>query len=143
VTSVVEECRITLDQRHLAPVALAGMLAEARAAADRFAGEGGVAVAWERLLSIPPQPFDPALVELADEAIVEVAGRSHRLPSGPLHDAAEMARAGIPTAMLFVQSLHGVSHNRIEDTRREHLAMAVTALDRVVAKTMQRLAAGG
>ena len=143
VTSVVEECRITLDQRHLDPVALARMLAEARTAADRFAGEGGVAVTWERLLSIPPQPFDPALVELADEAIVEVAGRSHRLPSGPLHDAAEMARAGIPTAMLFVQSLHGVSHNRIEDTRREHLAMAVTALDRVVAKTMQRLAAGG
>jgi hydantoinase/carbamoylase family amidase len=140
VTSVVEECRITLDQRHLDPATLARMLAEARAAADRFAGEGGVTVTWEPLQSIPPQPFDPALVKLADEAIVDVAGRSHRLPSGPLHDAAEMARAGIPTAMLFVQSLHGVSHNRIEDTRREHLALAVRALDRLVEKTMQRVA---
>lgn len=140
VTSVVEECRITLDQRHLDPAALAGMLAEARAAADRFAAEGGLTVAWETLQSIPPRPFDPGLIDLADEAIREVAGTSHRLPSGPLHDAAEMARAGIPTAMLFVQSLRGISHNKIEDTRREHLEVAVRALDRLVESTMQRVA---
>ena len=137
VTSVVEACRITLDQRHLDPDALARMLAEARAAAERFAAEGDVAVAWEKLQSIPPRPFDPRLIDLADEAIRETCGTSHRLPSGPLHDAAEMARAGIPTAMLFVQSLHGISHNKIEDTRREHLELAVRALDRLVTKTMQ------
>lgn len=140
VTSVVEECRITLDQRHLDPAALAGMLSEAKAAAARFAAEGNVAVEWERIWAIPPRPFDPALIELADEAIRETCGTSHRLPSGPLHDAAEMARAGIPTVMLFVQSLHGISHNKIEDTRREHLELAVQALDRLVDKTMQRVA---
>ena len=140
VTSVVEACRITLDQRHLDPAALARMLAEARTAADRFAAEGGVGVAWEKLQSIPPRPFDPRLIDLADEAIRETCGTSHRLPSGPLHDAAEMARAGIPTAMLFVQSLHGISHNRIEDTRREHIELAVRALDRLVAKTIQWVA---
>src|SRR3981081_2684678 len=42
VTSVVEECRITLDQRHLDPAALAQMHAEARAARQRFAAEGNV-----------------------------------------------------------------------------------------------------
>jgi N-carbamoyl-L-amino-acid hydrolase len=140
VTSVVEACRITLDQRHLDPDALARMLSEARAAAERFAAEGGVAVAWEKLQSIPPRPFDPRLIDLADEAIRETCGTSHRLPSGPLHDAAEMARAGIPTAMLFVQSLHGISHNKIEDTRREHIELAVRALDRLVTKTMQWVA---
>jgi len=141
VTSVVEECRITLDQRHLDPAALATMLAEARAAADRYAGEGGVTVDWERLLAIPPRPFDPTLIEFADEAIRDVCGTSHRLPSGPLHDAAEMARAGVPTVMLFVQSLAGISHNRIEDTRRDHLALAVRALDRLTERTMARVAA--
>ena len=140
VTSVVEECRITLDQRHLDPATLARMLAEARVAADRFAARGGVTVTWETLQSIPPRPFDPALIDLADEAIRETCGTSHRLPSGPLHDAAEMARVGIPTAMLFVQSLHGISHNSIEDTRREHLELAVRTLDRLVEKTMQRVA---
>jgi hydantoinase/carbamoylase family amidase len=140
VTSVVEDCRITLDQRHLDPAKLATMLTEAKEAAARFAAEGNVSVEWERLWAIPPRPFDPALIELADEAIREACGTSHRLPSGPLHDAAEMARAGVPTVMLFVQSLHGISHNKIEDTRREHIEASVRALDRLTEKTMARVA---
>lgn len=48
-----------------------------------------------------------------------------------------MAAAGIPTVMMFVQSLHGISHNRIEDTKEEHLAQAVIAFDRLAEKTMQ------
>ncbi|MFM7244890.1 MAG: Zn-dependent hydrolase [Planctomycetaceae bacterium] len=140
VTSVVEECRITLDQRHLDPVALARMHAEAREAAARFATEGGVEVSWERLWHIPPAPFHPDLIGFAEEAVRETCGTSHRLPSGPLHDAAEMAMAGVPTVMLFVQSLHGISHNKIEDTRTEHLEFAVRALDRLADKTMRWVA---
>lgn len=140
VTSVVEECRITLDQRQLDPAALARMLAEAREAAERFAAEGNVSVAWERLWRIEPAPFHGELIELCAAAIVETCGRGHRLPSGPLHDAAEMARAGVPTVMMFVQSLHGISHNKIEDTREEHLALAVAAFDRLADKGMNWIA---
>jgi len=93
-------------------------------------------VAWERLWQIEPLPFHPALIDLCDEAIRETCGVSHRLPSGPLHDAAEMSRAGVPTVMMFVQSLHGISHNKIEDTRREHLEQAVAAFDRLADKTV-------
>jgi len=139
VTSVVAECRITLDQRHLDAPALATMLAEARAASERFAREGGVRVTWERLWHIAPRPFDPALIALADDAIRDTCGQSLRLPSGPLHDASEMARAGVPTAMMFVQSLHGISHNKIEDTREEHLALAVQAFDRLAEKTIHTI----
>ena len=137
VTSVVAECRITLDQRHLDAPALARMLAEARAASERFAREGGVTVTWERLWDIAPRPFHPELIALADAAIHETCGKSLRLPSGPLHDAAEVARAGVPTVMMFVQSLHGISHNKIEDTREDHLALCVTAFDRLAEKTME------
>jgi N-carbamoyl-L-amino-acid hydrolase len=142
VTSVVAECRITLDQRHLDPAALAAMLADARAAADRFAAEGNVGVSWERLWRIAPQPFDAGLIDLCDAAIRDTCGTSHRLPSGPLHDAAEVARAGVPTVMLFVQSLHGISHNRVEDTREEHLELAVRALDRLADAAIARIVAG-
>jgi N-carbamoyl-L-amino-acid hydrolase len=142
VTSVVEECRITLDQRHLDPELLARMHVEAVEASKRFAEEGNVVVSWERIWAIPPRPFDPALIDLADEAIRETCGLSYRLPSGPLHDAAEVARAGIPTVMLFVQSLHGISHNKIEDTRREHLELSVAALDRLASKTIAWVAGG-
>jgi hydantoinase/carbamoylase family amidase len=143
VTSVVEECRITLDQRHLDAGKLARMLAEAKEASERFAREGNVTATWERLWHIEPRPFHPELIEMCDTAIKETAGVSHRLPSGPLHDAAEMAGAGIPTVMLFVQSLHGISHNKIEDTKEEHLELCVAALDRLAEKTIAWIVAGG
>ncbi|HEX4263829.1 MAG TPA: hydantoinase/carbamoylase family amidase [Verrucomicrobiae bacterium] len=136
VTSVVEECRITLDQRHLDATALAKMLQEAKAASEKFAVEGNVKVSWERLWQIAPRPFNDELIDLCDEAIRETCGKSHRLPSGPLHDAAEVAAAGVPTVMMFVQSLHGISHNKIEDTKEEHLEMCVTAFDKLADKAM-------
>jgi N-carbamoyl-L-amino-acid hydrolase len=80
-------------------------------------------------------PFAPRLVEFCSESIQQTAGAVHRLPSGPLHDAAEVSRVGIPTVMMFVQSLGGISHNKIEDTKEDHLEMAVTAFARLAEKT--------
>jgi N-carbamoyl-L-amino-acid hydrolase len=137
VTSVVADCRLTLDQRHLDAPALARMLQEAKDASERFAKEGNVSVTWERLWQIEPIPFNPELIELCSTAIQETCGQTHRLPSGPLHDAAEVARAGVPTVMMFVQSLLGISHNKIEDTKEEHLELCVTAFDKLAEKAMQ------
>jgi len=136
VTSVVEECRITLDQRHLDPAALATMLQEVRSVGEQFAREGGITVSWERLWRIAPRPFHDQLVALCEDAIRETCGTTHRMPSGPLHDAAEAAAAGVPAVMMFVQSLHGISHNKIEDTKEEHLELAVTAFDNLAEKTI-------
>jgi N-carbamoyl-L-amino-acid hydrolase len=112
------------------------MFEEARGVSRQFAAEENIDVAWERIWSIEPILFDETLIALADETITEVAGQSHRLPSGPLHDAAEIARAGVPTVMLFVQSLRGLSHTKLEDTKPEHLELSVQALDRLAAKAL-------
>ena len=141
VTAVVGECEITLDQRHLDADTLARMLAQAKDAGGQIASEEKVEVEWERIWQIHPIHFDRALVELADESIREIAGASRRLPSGPLHDAAEVSRAGVPTVMLFVQSLRGLSHTKLEDTKPEHLELSVRALDRLATKTIERVAA--
>ena len=143
VTAVVGECEILLDQRHLDAGTLAEMLAEARGASERFAVEENVEVEWERIWQIEPILFDRELIDFADAAIEDVAGASNRLPSGPLHDAAEVARAGIPTVMIFVQSLRGLSHTKLEDTKPEHLELAVEALDRLTSGTIDWLAARG
>ena len=137
VTAVVCRCEATLDQRDLDAAVVAQMLREAHQASERFAAEENCTVEWSRIWSIEPVPFHPALVDLCDRAVEETAGRSHRLPSGPLHDAAEVARSGIPTVMMFVQSLNGISHNKIEDTLEEHLELSVIALDRLATKTAQ------
>jgi len=143
VTSVVETAEQLLDQRHLDAGKLASMRARAEELSRSFAEEERIDVAWEKIWSIEPILFDETLIGFADEAIGEVAGTSHRLPSGPLHDAAEVARAGVPTVMVFVQSLRGLSHTKLEDTKPEHLELAVAALDRLAAKTIRHVAAGG
>src|SRR5438874_2856301 len=143
VTSVVETAEQLLDQRHLDAAKLARLLDAAKAASERFAREEDVEVSWERIWRIEPILFDEGLIELADEAVREVAGRSHRLPSGPLHDAAEVSRAGVPTVMLFVQSLRGLSHTKLEDTKPEHLELSVRALDGLASRTLAWVAGGG
>jgi N-carbamoyl-L-amino-acid hydrolase len=143
VTSVVETAEQLLDQRHLDAEKLRSMLARAQELSRGFAAQERIDVEWERIWSIEPILFDGTLVGFADDAIAEVAGRSHRLPSGPLHDAAEVARAGVPTVMLFVQSLRGLSHTKLEDTKPEHLELSVLALDRLASKTVEWVAAGG
>ncbi len=141
VTSVVETAEQLLDQRHLDAGKLARMLQMARDAADKFAAEENIEVESERIWNIEPILFDETLIGFADESIREVAGTSHRLPSGPLHDAAEVSRAGVPTVMLFVQSLRGLSHTKLEDTKNEHLEQSVQALDRLASKTLAWLVA--
>jgi len=136
VTSVVETAEQLLDQRHLDASHLASLLEQAKEASMGFAAEEQIEVKWERIWSIEPILFDDTLIGFCDEAIHEVAGTSHRLPSGPLHDAAEVSRASVPTVMMFVQSLRGLSHTKLEDTREEHLELAVSAFDRLASKTI-------
>ena len=141
VTAFNGWCETSLDQRALDAGVLAEMLETAKEASERVAAEENVSVEWERLWQIEPIPFDEDLIELADEAVKEVAGESHRLPSGPLHDAAEMARL-MPTVMLFVKSLRGLSHTKEEDTPEEDLELSVQALHRLAVLTMGLFARG-
>jgi allantoate deiminase len=135
VTAFNGTCEVSLDQRALDADVLADMLATAQARSEEVAADEGCAVAWERVWEIEPIPFHAELIELADAAIAEVAGTSRRLPSGPLHDAAEMARV-MPTVMLFVKSLGGVSHTKEEDTPDADLELSVRALYELTRRTL-------
>jgi N-carbamoyl-L-amino-acid hydrolase len=136
VTAFNGVCEVSLDQRALDADVLADMLATATADSERIAAEEGCEVSWERIWQIEPIPFDGDLIDMADAVIGEVAGTSHRLPSGPLHDAAEMARV-IPTVMLFVKSLRGLSHTKEEDTPVEDLELSVRALDELTRRALE------
>lgn len=136
VTAFNGSCELSLDQRALDSDVLADMLAAAQAESRRIAEEEGCTVEWERIWQIEPIPFDPALIDLADQVVEELGGTSQRLPSGPLHDAAEMARV-IPTVMLFVKSLRGLSHTKEEDTPVEDLELSVRALHELTRRTLE------
>ena len=130
-TIINERCEVTLDQRAFAPEQLAAMLADVREASERIAAEEGVEVEWRRIWQIDPIPFDPALVDLAAQAVQEVTGEeAPRLPSGALHDCAEVARV-LPAVMIFSSSTGGVSHSPLEDTPEEDLLVALRAFGRL------------
>jgi N-carbamoyl-L-amino-acid hydrolase len=136
--AVAGETELIVDQRHLEAEVLAAMLADAGAEASRIAREEGVDVRWSRLWAIHPIAFDPAVIDAVAAAIADLGATAHRMPSGPLHDAAEVARAGVPTAMLFVQSLRGLSHTKEEDTRPADLELAVRAMSLAVDRLLAR-----
>jgi N-carbamoyl-L-amino-acid hydrolase len=141
VTAVAGRTEMLLDQRDLDPDQLAAMLAEAREACERAAADQNCEVELKHLWSIPPIPFDDRLIALAREAVTEAGGKDTAIPSGPLHDAAEMARL-IPTVMIFSSSSPPVSHTKEEDTPEDDLRVAIEAYGHTVDAALQGAAAG-
>jgi allantoate deiminase len=136
VTAVPGFCEMSLDQRALDAATLDRMLADARSAAERAARENNVMVEWRRLWQIDPRLFDPTLIELCSDAVREVTGDAPRLPSGPLHDAAEMV-PHMPVVMMFAYSSNGLSHCKEEDTPENYLEQTIDAFLRLVDKTVR------
>jgi allantoate deiminase len=134
VTAVPGVCEMSLDQRALDPGVLARMLDDAKTASQQAARENNVSVEWRTLWRIEPRPFDPQLIELCAQAVRQVTGDAPRLPSGPLHDAAEMV-PHMPTVMMFAYSSHGLSHCKEEDTPEPYLQQTIEAFLRL-AKTV-------
>ena len=139
VTAVPGVCEISLDQRALDPDVLAAMHRDARAAADRCARANNVQVEWKYLWQIEPRPFDPTLLGLCEEAVREETGDAPKLPSGPLHDAAEMV-PHMPVVMMFAFSSNGLSHCKEEDTPEPYLEKTIRAYLRLVQKTVAHAA---
>jgi N-carbamoyl-L-amino-acid hydrolase len=137
VTAVAGRTELLLDQRHLDADELAAMLKEADDACHNAAEEFGCTVEVKHLWSIPPIPFDDRLIGFAKE----VLGRDTAIPSGPLHDAAEMARL-IPTVMVFSKSSPPVSHTPEEDTPESDLKVAIEVYGKTVAATLAAAAEG-
>lgn len=137
-TATAARAEMWTDQRHPDADVLASLLAGSVCRSEAIAAEEGVSVEWSDLWRIEPIEFDPELINLAEAAIAATSGEAPRLPSGALHDAAEVARAGIPTVMLFVRSIGGISHNKAEDSAETDLILATEALAESVDRQIDR-----
>lgn len=131
-TAVNGRTEFSVDMRHLDPAVLKKMVAGLEEIVQRIADEERVAPTIDMLWSINPITFAPELVEFAADAVEARSGVREIMPSGPMHDSAEMARAGIPTIMMFVPSINGLSHTHIEDTAEADLILGVEAFDDLV-----------
>jgi N-carbamoyl-L-amino-acid hydrolase len=98
----------------------------------REANAAGLVVATlEKTANIAPTPMDAALGEAIEAASREAGAVSMRMPSGGGHDAMVLAQH-MPTAMLFVPSIGGRSHDIVEDTHEDDIVLGCEVLARVV-----------
>jgi N-carbamoyl-L-amino-acid hydrolase len=135
VTIVPETCIISLDQRSIDASKLKNMQEEARGAVGAAGAAHSVGVRWEKIWTIAPTIFDARLADLCKQAVAEETGEPTTIYSGPLHDAAEMARI-VPSIMMFALSEKGLSHCIQENTSEAALEAAVRAFLRLADKVI-------
>lgn len=127
INVVPQRAVLTLDIRNTDENKLKAAEAEVKAHLDRLATEEGVTITTRPLARFEPVEFDEHVVELVSE-IAKTQGNSvMRLPSGAGHDAQMLARV-CPTAMIFVPSAKGISHNPAEYTSPEELEAGANVL---------------
>ena len=131
-TAVNGRTEFSVDMRHLDRGVLdqldAGLTEIVRSVSADEDVEWEIDVLW----SIDPIQFEPDLVTFASDIVEARTGIREVMPSGPMHDSAEMSRSGVPTVMMFVPSIHGLSHTHIEDTAEADLELGIAAFDDLV-----------
>ncbi len=135
-TAVNGRTEFSVDMRHLDSGVLASMVRGLEELVARLAAEEGCTATIEMMWSINPIAFHPELVEFAADIVEARTGVRQVMPSGPMHDSAEMARAGVPTIMMFVPSINGLSHTPVEDTAEADLLLGVGAFDDLVRRML-------
>lgn len=130
INVVPDHCTISLDLRTLHKENLSAMLQEAQTICLKAAAENDVQVKWQSIWQIPPTLFDPILIEKCRSAVFSETNKDFTIVSGPLHDAAEIAKL-IPSVMMFVRSNKGLSHCKEENTCITDLEIGISAFMRL------------
>jgi beta-ureidopropionase / N-carbamoyl-L-amino-acid hydrolase len=128
----------TLEVRHLEERVVQQLVDAFAARLRSITEEEGCRPEFELLSWVPPAPMDGGVMEAIEQACLEVGRRPGRLASGAGHDAAVLSRH-VPTGMLFVPSIGGISHSPQEATSDEHLVLGARALLAALRGTAARI----
>jgi N-carbamoyl-L-amino-acid hydrolase len=131
INVIASRATVTVDLRHTDEATLQRAEAELADFVTRLATGQSVTVQTRRLARFEPVRFDPRLVRLIEASAGSRGHRSRRMTSGAGHDAQMMARL-CPSAMIFVPSVQGISHNPREHTAPDDLVRGANVLLDVV-----------
>lgn len=120
INVVPSTATLTLDIRNTDEAILRSAELEVARLMEDLAREEGVTITTRPLARFEPVEFDPAIVDMVEELATEHGHSVMRMPSGAGHDAQMLARV-CPTAMIFVPSVRGISHNPAELTHDDDL----------------------
>ncbi len=121
---IAGEARLTLDVRHISDEirsrAVESLVREAR----RIAARRGLSVRESHLMSQPAVAMDPFLTGEIEQAIAKTGCKAHRMASGAGHDAMILAEK-VPSAMIFLRTPGGTSHDPAESVLQEDVEKAI------------------
>ncbi|SAL74400.1 allantoate amidohydrolase [Caballeronia terrestris] len=117
----------TVDLRHPDDAQIDAMERDMRAAFSEVARTRGLEVAIDAYWTSPATPFDADCVALVQQAVTELDYKHERIVSGAGHDAIHLARH-VPTAMVFIPCVDGLSHNEAEDALPEDVTCGANVL---------------
>lgn len=135
VNVVPGEVLFTMDCRHTDSVALASFTKEIEVLMQEIAQKHGLSIDIDLWMDEAPVPMDSTIVSTIEKAAKAEKMRYKIMHSGAGHDSQVIA-PHFPTAMIFVPSINGISHNPAEETKLEDLVAGV----KVLASTLYELA---
>jgi len=124
--------KLPIELRDVNELVVTDMLERIRDRANAIGETDGTRITIEPFASERPAPTDTGLQDHIERIAGGLGLDTQRLPSGAGHDAQNIARHGIPTAMIFVRSKDGVSHNPDEWTEWDDCARGVEVLYRAI-----------
>ncbi len=119
--------KFTVDLRNPDGGILIEMAAEMKAVSEKIAKELGLTLEIKEIWHNPPVKFAPECVSSVQAAVDKLGYSNRRITSGAGHDAVNISKVA-PTAMIFVPCKDGISHNEIEDAKKEDIAAGCDVL---------------
>ncbi|MEJ6628656.1 MAG: Zn-dependent hydrolase [Ilumatobacteraceae bacterium] len=127
INVVAARVTLTLDIRNTDETLLQRAELEVAAFLKDIASTEGVTVTTKKLARFEPVEFDSRVIEIIEQISLNLDNTTQRMPSGAGHDAQMLARV-CPTAMIFVPSVDGISHNAAEHTNTDDLVAGANIL---------------
>ena len=119
--------RFVVDLRHPRSETLDRLEAEVAALCRQAADEHGAEVLLRPIMTVEPIDFDAGCIETIARAVQALALPHRRMVSGGIHDASVIGKL-VPTAMIFVPSRDGISHDEAEWTEPSQLEAGANVL---------------
>lgn len=135
VNVVPGKTEFSIDCRHTDQETLNRFTKEIEEDIKQIAGDMGIEVEIDQWMDEPPVPMDDGIVSTMEEVCKEHDLSYQVMHSGAGHDA-QIFAPRVPTGLIFVPSIKGISHNPEEHTEAEDIVQGVKAL----ATSLEKLA---
>ena len=127
INVIAREALVTVDLRNTDEQKLQEAEQSMTSFIEQICKAEGVTCSSRTLARFEPVSFDKEMVSLVAKTASKLGNRVKSMPSGAGHDA-QMFAPNCPTAMIFVPSRNGISHNVTEYTEPEHLQAGADVL---------------